>query len=62
MILISPSDIFVTLEAQKSSVRNMLPGKIIEMKFKKDIVRMTVSINSIEVIVDITELSRKNLI
>lgn len=61
LILISPSDIFVTLEAQKSSVRNMLTGKIIEMKFKKDIVRMTVSINSIEVIVDITELSRNEL-
>lgn len=61
LILISPSDIFVTLEAQKSSVRNMLPGKIIEMKFKKDIVRMTVSINNIEVIVDITELSRNEL-
>lgn len=61
LILISPSDIFVTLEAQKSSVRNMLSGKIIEMKFKKDIVRMTVSINNIEVIVDITELSRNEL-
>jgi molybdate transport system regulatory protein len=61
LILIGPSDIFVTLEAQKSSVRNMLAGKITEMKFKKDIVRMTVSINSIAVIVDITELSRKEL-
>jgi molybdate transport system regulatory protein len=61
LILISPSDIFVTLEAQKSSVRNILEGKIMEMKFKKDIVRMTVSINGIDVIVDITELSRKEL-
>ena len=59
LILISPSDIFVTLEEQKSSVRNMLKGKITEMKFKKDIVRMTVSINDINVTADITELSRK---
>jgi molybdate transport system regulatory protein len=61
LILISPSDIFVTLEEQKSSVRNMLKGKITEMKFKKDIVRMTVSINDINVTADITELSRKKL-
>lgn len=61
LILISPSDIFVTLESQKSSVRNMLNGKITEMKFKKDIVRMTVSINGIDVLVDITESSRKEL-
>jgi molybdate transport system regulatory protein len=61
LILISPSDIFVTLEAQKSSVRNILQGKITEMKFKKDIVRITVSINGIDVIADITELSREEL-
>lgn len=61
LILISPSDIFVTLKAQKSSVRNMLPGKITEMKFKKDIVRLTVNLNDIDIIADITELSRKEL-
>ncbi|MGB9936125.1 MAG: TOBE domain-containing protein [Methanobacterium sp.] len=61
LILISPSDIFVTLESQKSSVRNIIPGKITEMKFKKDIVQITVSINGIDVIVDITELSRAEL-
>ncbi|WP_414470029.1 TOBE domain-containing protein [Methanobacterium sp. ACI-7] len=61
LILISPSDIFVTLEAQKSSVRNMLQGKITEMKFKNDIIRMAISINGIDVVADITELSRKEL-
>lgn len=61
LILISPSDIFITIEAQKSSVRNILKGIITEMKFKKDIVRLTVDINNIDVIVDITELSRKEL-
>lgn len=61
LILIGPNDIFVTLEAQKSSVRNMLEGRITEMKFKKDVVRMTVNINGINVIADITELSRKEL-
>jgi molybdate transport system regulatory protein len=61
LLLISPNDIFLTLKAQKSSVRNMLEGRITEMKFKKDIVRMTVNINGINVIADITELSRKEL-
>ncbi|MDI6723832.1 MAG: TOBE domain-containing protein [Methanobacterium sp.] len=61
LILISPSDIFITLEAQESSVRNILEGIITEMKFKKDIVRLTVNINENDVIVDITELSRKKL-
>jgi len=61
LILISPSDIFITLEAQESSVRNILEGIITEMKFKKDIVRLTVNINENRVIVDITELSRKKL-
>jgi len=61
LLLISPNDIFVTLEAQKSSVRNMLEGRIMEMKFKKDIVRMAININGINVIADITELSRKEL-
>lgn len=61
LILISPSDIFVTLETQKSSVQNMIPGKITEMKFKKDLVRLTVSIDDVAVTVDITELSRKEL-
>ncbi len=61
LILISPSDIFVTLETQESSVRNMLEGTITEMKFIKDIVRLTVNIDSTNVAVDITELSRKKL-
>jgi len=61
LLLVSPNDIFVTLKAQRSSVRNMLEGIITEIKFKKDIVRMTVSINGINIIVDITELSRKEL-
>lgn len=61
LILISPSDIFVTLKAQRSSVRNMLSGRITEMKFIKDIVRMTVRIDNINIAVDITELSKKEL-
>lgn len=61
ILLISPSDIFVTLKTHESSVRNMLKGKIIEMKFRNDIVRMTINIDSIDVNVDITELSRKEL-
>jgi len=61
LLLVSPNDIFVTLKAQRSSVRNMLEGIITEIKFKKDIVRMTVSINGSNIIVDITELSRKEL-
>ena len=61
LILISPSDIFVTLKAQKSSVRNMIQGQITEMKFKKDIVRLNVNLDGINIHVDITEFARKEL-
>lgn len=61
LILISPIDIFVTLNPQESSVRNMLEGNITEMRFKNDMVRLNVDIDNIPIKADITELSRKKL-
>lgn len=61
LLTISPNDIFIILEPQESSVRNLLTGKITEMKFKNDKVRLTVDIGNKNVVVDITELSRKKL-
>lgn len=61
LVSISPNNIFVILEPQESSVRNMLEGVITEMRFKDDKVRLSVAINGNNVFVDITEFSRKEL-
>lgn len=61
LLTISPNDIFIILEPQESSVRNLIKGKITEMKFKNDKVRLMVDIGKENVVVDITELSRKEL-
>ncbi len=61
IITISPNNIFVVLEPQKSSVRNILEGTITEMQFKDDKVRLTVNTDEKDIVVDITEFSRKEL-
>jgi molybdate transport system regulatory protein len=60
-ILISPDDIFVTLEPHESSVRNVFNGKIIGMELKNEMVRLNVKINSSQIYVDVTEYSREKL-
>jgi molybdate transport system regulatory protein len=50
------------LELQESSVRNIFEGQIIEMKFKNEMVRLTVTLNDgINMQADITEYSRDKL-
>jgi molybdate transport system regulatory protein len=50
------------LELQESSVRNIFEGKIIEMKFKNEMVRLTVMLDDgINMLADITEYSRDKL-
>ncbi len=62
LLLISPEEIFIMLEPQESSVRNIFEGKITEMKFKNEMVRLTVTLNNgIEMMADITEYSRDKL-
>ena len=62
LLLISPDQIFIMLELQESSVRNIFEGQIIEMKFKNEMVRLTVTLNDgINMQADITEYSRDKL-
>jgi molybdate transport system regulatory protein len=60
-ILISPDDIFVTLEPHESSVRNIFNGKIVGMELKNEMVRLAVKINNSQIFVDVTEYSREKL-
>ena len=62
LLLISPDQIFIMLELQESSVRNIFEGQIIEMKFKNEMVRLTVTLDDgINMQADITEYSRDKL-
>ncbi len=61
LVSISPGNIFVIFEPHKSSVRNIFEGVITEMRFKDDMVRLSVAMNGNNFFVDITEYSRKEL-
>lgn len=62
LLFISPEEIFVMLKPVESSVRNIFEGKIIEMGFQKDMVRLKISLNDeITISADITEYSREKL-
>ncbi len=61
LALISPDDIFVMLEPQESSVRNVFPGKITGMELKDNLVRLNVNLGEISLFVDVTEYAREQL-
>lgn len=61
LILISPEDIFVTLEPQESSVRNMFEGKIVGMELQNEIIRLNIALDDIKLLANITEFSREKL-
>lgn len=61
LILISPEDIFITLEPQKSSVRNVFKGMITRMELKDQIVRLNIDIGKISLFADVTEYARDEL-
>ncbi len=61
LILISPDDIFVMLEPQESSVRNIFPGKITSMELKDNLIRLNVDLGETNLFVDITEYAREEL-
>ncbi|MEG3225165.1 MAG: transcriptional regulator [Methanobacteriales archaeon Met13] len=61
LILISPEDIFLTLEPQKSSVRNIFKGKITGLNLKDQIVRLNVDIGKINLFADVTEYAREEM-
>ncbi|GAB6055533.1 TOBE domain-containing protein [Methanobacterium alkalithermotolerans] len=62
LILLSPEDIFIMLELQESSVRNILPGKIVGMELKNKMVRIKLDLgNNVALLVDITPYSWEKL-
>lgn len=61
LVLISPEDIFLTLESHKSSVRNIFPGKITKMELKNHIIRLNLDIGGFEFFADITEYATEDL-
>jgi molybdate transport system regulatory protein len=61
LVLISPENIFVMLEPQESSVRNIFEGKITGMELKDHLIRLNVDLGQINLFVDITEYAREQL-
>lgn len=61
LVLISPDDIFVTLEPHESSVRNVFKGKISGMELNNEIIRLNVKLNRSKIYADITDYSREKL-
>jgi len=61
LVLISPDDIFVMLEPQESSVRNVFKGKITSMELKNNLVRLNVNLGETSLFVDVTEYAREQL-
>ncbi len=61
LVLISPEDIFVMLEPQESSVRNILPGKIVKMELKDHLVRLNIETGEHNLFADVTEYAREQL-
>ncbi|WP_048189715.1 TOBE domain-containing protein [Methanobacterium sp. SMA-27] len=61
LVLISPEDIFIMLEPQESSVRNIFKGKITSMKLKNNLIRLNVNLGEVNFFVDVTEYAREQL-
>ena len=61
LVLISPEDIFLTLEPQKSSVRNVFKGIITRMELKNQVVRLNIDLGSVNLFADITQYARDEL-
>ncbi|MDI6643953.1 MAG: TOBE domain-containing protein [Methanobacteriaceae archaeon] len=62
LILISPEDIFIMLEPQNSSVRNIMAGIIIGMKLQNEMIRLEIALDeNITIRSYITKLSRDKL-
>lgn len=61
LALISYDNIFIMLEPQSSSIRNIFKGRIVEMKLEGDIIRVTVDIGGVNISSDITVSAEKEL-
>ena len=62
LALISYDNIFVMLEPQMSSIRNIIKGKIIEMKLEKEVIRIKIDVgDGLKLYSDITLSAEKDL-
>ena len=61
LALISYDNIFLMLEPQKSSIRNIIKGNIVEMKPNNEIIRVNVDVGGINIYSDITVSAEKEL-
>ncbi|RBQ24400.1 hypothetical protein ALNOE001_02130 [Candidatus Methanobinarius endosymbioticus] len=61
LALISYDNIFIMLEPQESSVRNMFKGKIIEISLSGEMIRVKVDIDGIYLYSNITRSAAENL-
>ena len=61
LALISYDNIFLMLEPQTSSIRNLLKGQIVEMKLENEIIRVRIDVGGINLYSDITLSAEKEL-
>lgn len=61
LALISYDNIFVMLEPQTSSIRNIIKGRIIEMKLEKEVIRVKIDVGGLNLYSDITLSAEKDL-
>ena len=61
LALISYDNIFLMLEPQKSSIRNIIKGTIVEMRLNNEIIRVNVDVDGVNIYSDITVSAEKEL-
>ncbi|MBQ2613375.1 MAG: TOBE domain-containing protein [Methanobrevibacter sp.] len=61
LALISYDNIFLMLEPQTSSIRNILKGQIVEMRLENEIIRVKVNVGGVILCSDITVSAEKEL-
>lgn len=61
LALISYDNIFIMLEPQESSIRNIFKGQITGMTLENDMVRVQIDINGMRIFSDITLSAKKDL-
>lgn len=61
LALISYDNIFIMLEPQTSSIRNILKGQIVEMRLEGEIIRVKINVGGVTLCSDITVSAEKDL-
>ena len=61
LALISYDNIFIMLEPQTSSIRNIFKGQVTEMKLQNEMVRVKIDIGGVDIFSDITLSAGKDL-